>query len=218
VNSATQIAARAGADHLSILGICAIRPEDNLRMTTGSLILLGPAEPGFWAHVTAQPEWRDATPDPIDRWSRRVIGRMAGDLGAEPLFPFGGPPNHPFYSWALRSGESWISPVRLLVHERQGLWVSFRGALALPEPITPAPTAPRNPCESCTARPCLVACPAVALTGAGYDLPACHRHLDGPDGKSCLDGGCAVRIACPTSQAYGRLARQSAYHMRQFHP
>jgi hypothetical protein len=47
-------------------------------------------------------EFRDGRPDPIDRWSRRVIGHMACDLGAKALFPFGGPPWHPFIAWAKR--------------------------------------------------------------------------------------------------------------------
>jgi epoxyqueuosine reductase len=61
-----------------------------------------------------------AGPDPIDRWSRRVIGHMACDLGAKALFPFGGPPWHPFIAWAKRSGRAWESPVGFLVHDRAG--------------------------------------------------------------------------------------------------
>lgn len=181
---------------------------------TRTLLLLGPAEPGFWAHLTAAPEW-DGTPDPVDRWSRRVIGRIACDLGAKALFPFGGPPYHPFYQWALRTGRAWDSPVRLLVHAGQGLMVSFRGALALREAV-PVPPPVAKPCETCPA-PCLSACPAGALGAAGYDVPACHAFLDRPEGAECMTGGCLVRRACPLSQSYARLPEQSAYHMGKFH-
>lgn len=182
---------------------------------TRTVVLIGPAEPGFWPHLTAQPEWRDGAPDPVDRWSRRVIGRLACDLGAKALFPFGGPPYHPFYRWALRTGRVWDSPVRLLVHAEQGLMVSFRGALALKEVVAVPPPAAR-PCDACPA-PCLTACPAGALTGAGYDVPGCHAWLDRPEGRDCLGGGCQVRRACPVSRTYARLPEQSAYHMGQFH-
>ncbi len=175
--------------------------------------MLGPQEPGFWAHLKAQPEWDGS--DPVDRWSRRVIGRIACDLGAKALFPFGGPPYHPFYQWALRTGRVWDSPVRLLVHAGQGLMVSFRGALALKEVVDVSPPV-AQPCEACAA-PCLTACPVGALTGAGYDLALCHTHLDRPEGTDCLSGGCLVRRACPVSQSYARLPEQSAYHMGQFH-
>lgn len=203
---------RLAEERLEVLGGFACADDPGLPPGTRSLLLIGPQEPGFWPHLTAQPEW--GGPDPIDRWSRRVIGRIACDLGAKALFPFGGPPYHPFYQWALRTGRVWESPVRLLVQADQGLMVSFRGALALKEMVDLPPAAAR-PCDTC-ARSCLQACPAGALTGAGYDVPACHAHLDRA-GENCLQGGCLVRRACPVSQGYARLAEQSAYHMSRFH-
>ena len=199
--------------HLEILGGFAPGAgEQGLPPVTRTLVLLGPKEPGFWPHLQAQPEW-DGAPDPVDRWSRRVIGRLACDLGAKALFPFGGPPYQPLTRWALRTGRCWDSPVRLLVHDRQGLLVSFRGALALREAL--AVPVGEKPCDSC-ARPCLAACPAGALGEGGYDVPACHGWLD-TMGGDCLQGGCLVRRACPAGQAYARMPEQSAYHMRQFH-
>ena len=208
-----QVASLLQPHQLEVLGGFAVAPgEEGFPKGTRSLLLLGPKEPGFWPHLTAQPEW--AGPDPVDRWSRRVIGQLACDLGAKALFPFGGPPYQPFYQWALRTGRVWDSPVRLLVHETQGLWVSFRGALALRQEIDlPAPAA--RPCDGCAA-PCLTTCPAGALGKGGYDVPACHAFLDAK-GDDCLNGGCMVRRACPVSQTYARMREQSAYHMRQFH-
>ena len=211
-----RVAAILSPHRLDILGGFHPRPEeDALPRGTRTLLLLGPAEPGFWAHLQAQPEWQDGLPDPIDRWSRRAIGRVACDLGAKALFPFGGPPYHPFYQWALRTGRVWDSPVRLLVHAGQGLMVSFRGALALKEALEVPPSLSR-PCDHCPA-PCGHACPPGALSRAGYDLAACHAWLDRPEGQDCMNGGCLVRRACPLSQTYARLPEQSAYHMGQFH-
>ncbi len=108
-------------------------------------------------------------------------------------------------------------PVSLLVHDRMGLFASYRGAIGLAERLG-LPPLPAKPCDSCADKPCLSACPAAALTGAGYDLAACHDYLDTQPGKLCLSGGCQVRRACPAGRKYGRLAEQSAYHMRLFHP
>lgn len=216
-----QIETLAARHSLAVCGGFHAEDEATLPKGTRTVLLLGPAEPGFWAHLTAQPEWQDGAPDPVDRWSRRVIGRMACALGGpearvKALFPFGGPPWHPFYQWALRSGRAWDSPVRLLVHDVMGLFASYRGALAFTQRIAlPAP--PAKPCDSCQDKPCLTACPPRALTGAGYDLPACHGFLDRAAGKDCLSGGCLVRRACPVSQAYARMPEQSEYHMGQFH-
>lgn len=211
------IASAALPHRLGVFGAFHLSPADGLPEAFRTLVLLGPEEPGFWPHLTDQPEWQDGAPDPVDRWSRRVIGGMACDLGGKAYFPFGGPPYRPFYQWALKSGHAWVSPVTLLVHDRAGLLVSYRGAIALKErfdlPARPA----ASPCDSCTEKPCLTACPPGALTAAGYDVPACHAFLDTAAGTDCLSSGCAARRACPVSRAYGRLPEQSTYHMRLFH-
>lgn len=210
------IEALARPHALAVMGAFHPDPEDGAPEGTGTLVLLGPDGPAFWPVLTSSPEWQDGGPDPVDRWSRRVIGRLACDLGAKARFPFGGPPYQPFIRWAKRSGRAWDSPVTILVHDTAGLLVSYRGAIALPERLD-LPGLPPRPCDSCADKPCLAACPARALTGAGYDVPACHRFLDTDRGRDCMDAGCRVRRACPVSQAYGRVPEQSAYHMRQFH-
>lgn len=212
-----RIAALAAPHRLAVFGGFHPDPADGVPGGAGTLILLGPDEPGFWDHVTSQPEWQDRAADPLDRWSARVIGAVAAAVGGQALFPFGGPPYHPFYQWALRSGRAFVSPVTLLVHDRAGLMASYRGAVALAGMHDlPAPPA-RSPCADCPDQPCRGACPVGALGAAGYDVPACHGFLDTDAGAGCLSCGCAVRRACPLSRAYGRLARQSAYHMRLFH-
>ncbi len=205
--------AAAAAHRLAVFGGFHPAPEEGLGAT---LLLFGPAEPGFWPQVTAQPEFADSAPDPLDRWSARVIGALADRFGGVAHFPFGLPPYRPFYSWALRSGRAWASPVGLLVQDSAGLLVSYRGALALPARLAlPEPPA-APPCATCP-QPCRTACPAAALSPAGYDTAACHRFLDRPAGAGCMTQGCRVRTACPVAQSYARLAEQSAYHMRLFH-
>ncbi|WP_281966445.1 ferredoxin [Roseovarius nanhaiticus] len=198
----------AKAAHLDVMG--------GLHEGDGTVILLGPSR-GFWTAFKASPEWQDGTPDPVDRWSLRVIGALAARLSAEPLFPFGGPPYLPFLRWATDTGRAWQSPAGMLVHDVQGLWVSYRGALRFAAKIAlPAPSP--SPCETCADQPCLSACPVDALSAArGYDVAACHGFLDTPAGADCLTNGCKARRACPVSQAHGRDAEQSAYHMSRFH-
>ncbi len=181
----------------------------------GTVALLGPKEPGFWPHVSTEPEFLDGKPDPMDRWSRRVITSLARKLGSEPLFPFGEPPR-PFIGWALRSGQAFVSPAHLLVHAEAGLFVSFRGALFFPMRL-PLPRSATTPCDTCETKPCLTACPPRALTKDGYDLPACHEFLDTDPGTDCMTKGCAVRRSCPLASNYPRMEEQSAFHMKAFH-
>lgn len=211
------IEARLQRDHLSVFGSFHPGPKDDVPPGCATLLLLGPHEPGFWAHVNAAPEFHDGRADPLDRWSRRVIGQIACDLGGKALFPFGGPPHRPFIAWAKASGRAWSSPVGLLVQDQAGLMVSYRGALTLPERIALPPVPPAPPCAEC-ARPCQTACPVDALGPTGYDTAACHAHLDTDAGRDCLERGCKARRACPISETYARSAAQSAHHMRNFHP
>ena len=211
-----QIVARAAQDQLAIFGGLQGDDAKGAPSECETLLLLGPREPGFWPYVTAAPEFQDGEPDPLDRWSERVIGTLATELGAEPVFPFGGPPYAPFFSWATGSGSAWASPVMLLVQAEAGLMVSYRGALAFRERLV-LHKLPASPCLNCAA-PCATACPAGALSPEGYDVPVCHAYLDTAEGQDCLTRGCAVRRACPVSQSYGRLEAQSAYHMSLFHP
>ncbi|MAU52688.1 MAG: ferredoxin [Roseovarius sp.] len=207
-----RITARAALHHLAVMGALHLKADEVPGHAT--LVLLGPLEPGFWTAFTQTPEYRDGTPDPMDRWSTRIITALAEDLGAAPLFPFGGPPWKPFTDWARRSGRAWPSPVGLLVHDVAGLMVSYRGALAIPERLAlPAPA--RCPCETCEAQPCRTACPVDALKPDAYDVPACKADLDRP-GNDCRARGCAVRRACPVSQAHARAEAQSAFHMGYF--
>ncbi len=212
------IETRAAKAQLDIFGAFHPGPDDDLPADIRTLLLLGPREPGFWPIITASPEFNDGAPDAIDRWSRRVIGHLACDLGAKAYFPFSGPPWRPFIRWAQRSGHAWGSEVGILVHDRAGLMVSYRGALGLHERLAlPAPG--QRPCDTCRAKPCLTACPVDALGPTGYDVPTCKSHLDTRIGKStCMASGCLVRRACPVSQRYARDPDQSAYHMRYFHP
>ena len=181
-----------------------------------TVVLLGPHEPGFWATFSGSPEYADGAPDPLDRWSKRVIRPLAQAWGGAALFPSDGPPFAPFFRWAQESGRAWPSPVPFLVHDRAGLMVSYRGAVRLPGHWA-LPAAGPSPCASCPDKPCRRACPVNALSPKFYDLEKCHEYLDTTPGRDCMTQGCAARRACPLSTTYGRLPQQSEFHMRAFH-
>lgn len=184
----------------------------------GTLILFGTGA-DFWPVFRMAQESQDSKPDPIDRWSQRVIGKIANALDATAHYPFGGPPYAPFIDWAKKSGRAFASPTGMLVHDEVGLMISYRGALHFAETFAiPVPT-PASPCESCDTRPCLTACPVGALgTIAPYDVVACHTYLDTLAGADCLGQGCQVRRICPVSAGAARSSAQSSHHMKAFHP
>ena len=184
---------------------------------SGTLILAGNAGGSLWPRFSQAPEARDGRPDPLDRWSARVIGAVAAAVGGAALFPFGGPPYLPFQRWARRGAALGQSPLGMLIHPDYGLWHAYRGAVALPEAVAlPRADERPSPCESCVGRPCLSACPVDAFTAAGYDVAACAGHVAAPAGADCLGLGCRARRACPVGRAWHYPAAQTRFHMAAF--
>lgn len=207
---------------LSQQGLCCLGAVDPVPDTADlaiydSLLMIGPDPTAFWPAFQEAPEHDDGAPHPMDRWSERVLGAIADHVGGHAFVPHATPPYLPFLSWAKATGRVHTAPIGMLVHDVAGLWVSYRGALALPYRIGATAAPGPSPCLTCVDQPCVSACPVGAFGKTGYDTDRCHQWLDDP-ASDCLTRGCAARRACPISQRYGRVPAQSAFHMRSFHP
>ena len=182
-----------------------------------TIVLAGMAGHDGWDAFAASPEASDGCADPLDRWSRRVIEALARELGATALFPFGGPPWLPFQQWARRAEPVHASPIGILIHPRYGLWHSYRGALGFSAALAvPEPEAAASPCDSCSGRWCLKACPVGAFSGSGYDVGACAAHVKSAAGADCVALGCRARRACPVGAEHAYEPEQANFHMRAF--
>ncbi|WP_407048710.1 ferredoxin [Methyloraptor flagellatus] len=216
------IAAGAEAVGLVARGGFSVSEADGLPMLAdgrpaATLILLGTVGGRGFDRFLVAPEASDGKPDPLDRWSARVIDALAADLGARALYPFGGPPWWPFQRWAARAEPVAPSPLGLLIHPDHGLWHSWRGALAFAETIDVPVRADRpSPCSGCIDRPCLHACPVGAYQPGGFDVAACARHLAVPAGRDCMEAGCRARRACPVRPAQEQSPEQIRFHMQAF--
>ncbi|WP_353473219.1 ferredoxin [Salipiger sp. H15] len=210
-----EIDAAARTEGLALRGAFHPAPGDGAPDGCATLVLLGPDEPRFWPVFSASPEYLDGATAPMDRWSKRVIGALAGRFGGSAVLPSDGPPYPSFFAWALASGQAFAAPPALLVHRTAGLLVSYRGAIALPLRL-PLPPPARRPCDTCDA-PCRGACPVGALgAGTPYDVAACQAHLRRDAGAECRQRGCLVRRACPLSASLQRQPAQAAFHMTAF--
>jgi hypothetical protein len=182
-----------------------------------TIVLAGMAGRDGWDAFAASPEATDGFADPLDRWSRRVIEALAHELGATAFFPFGGPPHWPFQQWARRAEPVHPSPIGILIHPRYGLWHSYRGALGLSEALDlPAPAKAPSPCESCSGRWCLSACPVGAFSPDAYDVAACVGYLTSVAGADCMGLGCLARRACPVGAKHAYGPEQASFTMRAF--
>lgn len=182
-----------------------------------SLVLVGNAGADLWRAFCRASEAGDGRPDPLNRWSARVLDGLAGRWGARALYPFGGPPYLPFVAWAKRAEPVAESPLGVLIHPDYGLWHAYRGALAFAERLDlPARAARPRPCDTCPDQPCLTACPVSAFTDRGYDAGACVDHISTPAGTDCVELGCRARRACPVGRAYAYEPAQARFHMAAF--
>ena len=185
-----------------------------------SVWMVGVIGSAFWPHYKASPFFSDGQADPLDRWSRAIGEELAARLGGLALFPFDGPPYHPFQRWADRAEPTQPSPMMLRIHPEHGLWHAYRFALALPATHTALPHGPgaaaADLCARCSGQPCLQACPVGAYTGEAFVLQACASHLHSGQGGDCMQSGCLARRACPVAQELRYQPEHAAFHMRAF--
>ena len=182
-----------------------------------TVVLLGFAGSGQWPVFAASPEFADGRPDPLDRWSRRLIGTLAARHDGVALYPSDGPPWLPFQRWATRAEPVHFSPLGILIHPDFGLWHAYRGALALRIRLAlPAPDRRPSPCDSCPDRPCLTSCPVNAVAPQRLDHRACASHVASSAGLDCLRLACRARRSCPVGAAHRYGPGQAEFHMAAF--
>ena len=208
------IAAALAESGLIARGAFYPEPADGAPAGAGTVLLAGNAGPAMWTAFAAE------TPtgsDPLDTWCRSVLEDIAARFGATALLPSDGPPYLPFQRWAMRAADVYRSPLGILIDPQYGLWHGYRGALAFPGRLQlPQRAAREHPCESCSERPCLSACPVAAFGEGGYDVPACAAHLRDDAGADCMTLGCRARRACPVGRDHVFGAAQAGFHMRAF--
>ncbi|WP_181175810.1 4Fe-4S dicluster domain-containing protein [Mesorhizobium sp. B2-3-4] len=182
-----------------------------------SVLLVGQAGAAPWPHFS---RWRELQPEsivnPLDTWSRQVIGQVAEKYEARAVSP-SDKPYLPFQQWAVRAEGLKRSPLGILMHPRYGLWHAYRGALLFEDEIAFPVTEPApHLCDTCVEKPCLKSCPVDAYSNDGFAYQACLAHVRGADGEPCRAGGCLDRNACPYGTAYRYPADIQAFHMASF--
>ncbi|MCO5065544.1 MAG: hypothetical protein M9924_14180 [Rhizobiaceae bacterium] len=181
-----------------------------------AVLLVGNVGAAFWSHFV---RWREqqaqAVANPLDSWSRMVIGAAAREAGARAVLP-NDRPFAPFQQWAMRAEHLRPSPLGILMHPEFGLWHAYRGALLFDEPLE-IETASQHPhpCDGCAEKPCLTACPVSAHGLHGFAYRQCLDHVRG-DGHRCREEGCLDRNACPAGTDFRYPATTQRFFMEAF--
>jgi ferredoxin len=197
-------------------------PDDAVPEITGEtdavVIVVGNAGSGMWRHFDSArgAARRQNEQNPLNDWTAEMMRPIAAKLNARVHFPFDRP-YHPFQRWAMKADSVWQSPLGPLIHPKYGLWHAYRAALVF-EPGFAVPARPpaENPCENCSHRKCLKACPVGAYEAGRYDVPACVEHIATPKGKSCINLHCLARRACPIGRELVYEPPHAEFHMSKF--
>ena len=183
-----------------------------------SVLLVGQAGAAPWPHFLS---WRQNQPqaiaNPLDTWSREVIGAAAVRFEARAVSP-SDRPYLPFQQWAMRAEGLKPSPLGILMHPNYGLWHAYRGALHVRGRDRASRICAKrlHLCDTCVEKPCLKSCPVDAYSADGFAYQSCLGHVRGQDGAPCRNGGCLDRNACPYGTDYRYPAEVQAFHMASF--
>ncbi len=217
-----EITAALGVNGLILRGGFNFRSGDTpptgiSNVTAKSVLLVGQAGAAPWPHFL---RWRGQQPqaiaNPLDTWSRQVIGEVALVFRARAVSP-SDKPYLPFQQWAMRAEGLKPSPLGILMHPQYGLWHAYRGALLFEQQIEfPEAGETIHLCDRCIEKPCLKSCPVDAYSREGFAYQACLSHVRGPDGEPCRSGGCLDRNACPYGTSYRYPPEVQAFHMASF--
>jgi hypothetical protein len=182
-----------------------------------TLILVGNVGSELWdksgAEIAAM-----TGPDPLDRWTQKIVDPIARSIEGIALYPFAGPPYWPFQRWAERAEGVRSSPIGIQIHPEYGLWHAYRAAILLPRAIEQPHEEQAHPCDTCVDRPCLTHCPVNAFTAPGYDVESCVDRVVAVqyESGSCSDVGCLARLACPIGPSWRYRADHARFHMAAF--
>ncbi|MCU0832085.1 MAG: hypothetical protein MUC58_11345 [Rhizobiaceae bacterium] len=205
------------------LGASGLMPRGLFRLEAGegpdglrSGVLVGHLGGGFWPVFRAWHAMHPGIADPLDTWSKLVIGAAADAVCGRAVYP-SDTPYQPFQRWAMRAEGLKVGPLGLLMHPEAGPWHAYRGAILFEQSFDFDEHRPvAHPCDTCAAKPCLSVCPVNAVSLVVLDVQACRAQLASPQGEPCMTGGCLARNACPVGAAYRYSAEQQAFHQKAF--
>lgn len=174
------------------------------------LLLLGHGGRRLWECVAAAGH---DTANPIDDYSvgciRDFFASECPTADYRILYP--GESLVPLQQLGQLAGWHFPSPFMVGVNSAWGSWYAYRAlVVASTDFATSMVPGWQSPCEPCTGKPCMAACPAGAATPQGLDMERCisfRKQQGSPCQRQCL-----ARLACPVGEAHRYTREQLEYH------
>ncbi len=181
------------------------------------LVLLGHSGRTLWKVLKDQDKKLFDSNAPIDQFSQQIseytVKAYWGDVKTEMLYPG----DNPISLQQLGKMAGWHhdSPMGVGINEEHGLWFAYRALFLIDAPL-PLMKQPQgvSPCESCFDAPCVVTCPATALSSSeSFKIERCSQFRI-KSASPCRDR-CLARESCSVAseQRYNR--EQISYHYLQ---
>ena len=150
---------------------------------------------------------------PVDAFSQRCVADFMQRRWVDVPYTFLYPGNVtvPLQTLGQLAGWHHESPMKVGINDSWGLWYAYRALIAV-EAEWPAsvPVISSSPCESCTDKPCIAACPANALEAQALRLERCIDFR--LQANSVCSDQCLARGACPVAPQHRYSSAQVAYH------
>ena len=176
------------------------------------LILVGNVGGTLWRQMGLT--GMDST-DPIDRFTRTQLTAWLAHHCPSGRFHFiyPGPTALGLQRLGTLAGWHHPSPFMVGIDSQWGSWFAYRAVVLADTDLAPTPRRiGASPCDLCTTRVCVDACPAGALTD-GFNLKACMAYRHSP-GSVCQDK-CVARNTCPVGADHRYSDAQISYHYGQ---
>lgn len=202
------------------------------------LILLGHGGTDLWKAIAEQGTDIDS-PDPVDDYTLKSLSawfnaRHIKHSFLYPMLPHAHtaadksalkPIHVPLQTLGLLAGWHHSSPMKVGINRQWGLWYAYR-AVVLADSTFPADkqnvegsslervnnsaAVSSSPCDTCSSKPCISACPADALSEGTLRFERCAAFRLQPN-SPCAQR-CLAREACPVAVEHRYSTQQIQYH------
>jgi hypothetical protein len=178
---------------------------------TDTLCLIASGGKELWEHL---PHPLNEFDHPIDQFSIDQMKKIQVEqkIDVRILFP------HPFLHIPLQKIGRFLNLSRpsflgLDINDNYGAWFAFRGAFLTTKKLNlPSLLSFESPCDACTDRPCVNACPSKAIASKDeLKMNLCIDYRLNPN-SNCSDK-CHARLACPYQKEHQYKMEQINYHM-----
>ncbi len=176
-----------------------------------SLVLIGHAGTDFWESFSRV---KPQTEHPVDDFSIELTQAFIANYLDKPSFEWLYPSSQyviPLQRLARLANWSHQSPLGLDISPTYGLWFAHRACFLTNADLEPCvEEAKASPCDSCTTKDCMQACPAGAVSKADFSIKSCIGHRV-KDNSGCANT-CLSRRACPYFSEHQYSEEQMNYH------